>query len=121
MKTCPGDLRGFSGRGGVGRPQRHMSCCQFAEALSSLTWGTEDAAAHKHVNKQKSCRELLALGSDDLWRQARFRPKTCHSFTSVGGCDDRWFPSQKMRTQRGPTLPSGAVTYFSYVSVAPSL
>lgn len=83
--------------------------------------GTEAAAAHKHVNKQKSCRELLALGSDDLWRQARFHPKTCHSFTSTGGCDDPWFPSQKVRTQRAPAPSSGAVTYFSYVSVAPSL
>lgn len=83
--------------------------------------GTEAAAAHKHVKKQKSCRELLALGSDDRWRQARFRPKTCHSFTSAGGCDDPWFPSQKMRTQHGPAPSSGVVTYSSYISVAPSL
>lgn len=83
--------------------------------------GTEAAAAHKHVNKQKSCRELLALGRDDCWRQARFRPKTCHCFTSAEGCDNPWFPSQKMRTQHGPALSSGVVTYSSYISVAPSL
>ena len=82
----------------MGRPKDIGAAAGLLRLFHHELGGTEAAAAHKHVNKQKSCRELRALGSDDLRRQARFHPKTCHSFTSTGGCDGPWFPSQKVRT-----------------------